>query len=187
MNGEGVTGGGVTGGGVDGAEVNGAEVNGAGVNGAGVGAAQEWPTGRLLSTAARLVEHAWDEALTRFGLTHSRLVALHLLAAGSATQRDLARRCGVEEQTMGRILKGMEEHGQVVRERDPADRRRSVVRASPAGEEALRAVLASSSAEDLLAGVLEGAGLDPAGFRAALLTLVEHFTQRRWPDAPATR
>ena len=30
-----------------------------------------WPTGRLLSTAARLVEHAWAEHLESVGITHA--------------------------------------------------------------------------------------------------------------------
>ncbi|NAZ84225.1 MarR family transcriptional regulator [Kineococcus sp. R8] len=142
----------------------------------------DWPTGRLLSTAARLVEHAWDDVLTGYGLTHSRLVILHLLSAGPATQRELARRSGMEEQTMGRMLRGMEEHGHVRRERDPADRRRSVVTATDDGRRALDEVVGSGSADDLLADVLAGSGHDAAEFRAALLHVVQHFARRRWPD-----
>jgi len=147
---------------------------------------EEWPTGRLLSTAARLVEHAWDDVLTGYGLTHSRLVILHLLAAGPATQRELARRSGLEEQTMGRMLRGMEEHGQVLRERDPADRRRSVVTATDEGRRALAAVVGSTSADDLLADVLGGSGHDAGEFRATLLHVVRHFSERRWPQGRGT-
>lgn len=143
--------------------------------------AQHWPTGRLLSTAARLVEHAWDEALTRFGLTHSRLVVAHLLYGGPATQRELARRSGMQEQTMGRILRGMEENGQVARTRDPADRRRSVVTLTDPGREALRSVLAAGSGEDLVRGLVDDAGLDGGQFRDALVVLVRELSARRWP------
>jgi len=150
-----------------------------------VGEGDDWPTARLLSTAARLVEHAWDDVLAGYGLTHSRLVILHLLDAGPATQRELARRSGMEEQTMGRMLRGMEERGHVRRERDPSDRRRSVVTVTPDGQRALAAVVGSTSAEDLLADVLAGSGHDADGFRATLLHLVEHFSRRRWPGPGA--
>ncbi|WP_369056382.1 MarR family winged helix-turn-helix transcriptional regulator [Kineococcus terrestris] len=145
--------------------------------------ARDWPTGRLLSTAARLVEHAWDDALAAHELTHSRVVALHLLLDGPTTQRDLARRAGVEEQTMGRVLRGMEERGQVARARDSADRRRTLVSVTDAGREALR-VATGLSDEDPVLRVVEGTGSDPRAFRAALLALVQHFAARRWPDAP---
>ena len=52
----------------------------------------DWPTGRLLSTAARLVEHAWVEVLDELGLTHAGLIVLHVLGEGPFSQRDLARR-----------------------------------------------------------------------------------------------
>ena len=42
----------------------------------------DWPTGRLLSTAARLVEHAWVEALEQLGLSHAGLIVLHVLGQG---------------------------------------------------------------------------------------------------------
>lgn len=142
-----------------------------------------WPTGRLLSTASRLVEHAWDEALTHFGLTHSRLVVAHLLRDEPATQRDLARRSGMQEQTMGRILRGMEENGQVVRERDAADRRRSVVTLTPVGRSALEAVRAAGGGEDLVRGLVETAGLDGERFRESLIVVVSRLSARRWPEA----
>jgi hypothetical protein len=44
-----------------------------------------WPTGRLLSTASRLVEHAWAEALESHGLTHAGLIVLHFLSGVSLT------------------------------------------------------------------------------------------------------
>ena len=145
--------------------------------------AQDWPTGRLLSTAARLVEHAWDDVLAAHDLTHSRVVTLHLLLDGPTTQRELARRAGVEEQTMGRILRGMEDRGQVARARDSADRRRTLVSVTDTGREALH-VATGLSDEDPVLRVVERDGLDPERFRAALLGLVQHFAARRWPDAP---
>jgi len=92
-----------------------------------------WPTGRLLSTAARLVEHAWTDALERQGLTHAGLIALHLLGDGPLSQKELARRARVQTQTMSRTTERLEREGFVVREPDAADRRRQVVTRTPSG------------------------------------------------------
>lgn len=94
---------------------------------------ESWPTGRLLSTAARLVEHAWAEALEARGLTHAGLVALHFLDAGPLNQTELARRAKVENQTMSRTVERLERRGLVRREADPADRRRMIVTRTDAG------------------------------------------------------
>ena len=80
--------------------------------------------GRLLSTAARLVEHEWNAALARLDLTHAGLLTLHALVAGPHTQRQLAGLSYVEEQTMSRVLDRLERSGYVTRERDARDRRR---------------------------------------------------------------
>jgi DNA-binding MarR family transcriptional regulator len=92
-----------------------------------------WPTGRLLSTAARLVEHAWAEALEKQRLTHAGLIALHLLDAGSLSQTELAKRARVENQTMSRTIERLEREGFVSRAPDAADRRRQVVTRTNAG------------------------------------------------------
>lgn len=55
----------------------------------------EWPTGRLLSAAARRVERAWDEYLARWSLSHASLPVLALLAGADLSQRQLAERLGV--------------------------------------------------------------------------------------------
>ena len=87
-----------------------------------------WPTGRLLSTAARAVEHAWAEALATLGVTHAGLIALHLLRDGPLSQIQLARSAHVETQTMSRTLERLEREGLVSRAPDPDDRRRHTQR-----------------------------------------------------------
>ncbi|WP_445443465.1 MarR family winged helix-turn-helix transcriptional regulator [Clavibacter sp. km1a] len=95
-----------------------------------------WPTGRLLSTAARAVEHAWAEALATLGVTHAGLIALHLLRDGPLSQIQLARSAHVETQTMSRTLERLEREGLVSRAADPHDRRRHVVARTEAGADA---------------------------------------------------
>jgi DNA-binding MarR family transcriptional regulator len=130
---------------------------------------EDWPTGRLLSTAARLVEHEWNGWLTRHGLTHAGFLALHALDHGPMTQRQLAAAGRVEEQTMGRVVDRLERTGHVTRRRDPADRRRVLVERTGLGDEAWRVVQASEVADRLVDDALE----DPERFRADLVRLVE--------------
>jgi len=96
---------------------------------------RDWPTGRLLSTASRVVEHAWLEALTALGLSHAGLIVLHLLEGGPTTQVDLASQARVEAQTMSRTLNRLEREGFVRRTADIGDRRRRLVERTEQGAE----------------------------------------------------
>jgi len=96
---------------------------------------RDWPIGRLLSTASRMVEHAWLEALSALGLSHAGLIVLHLLEDGPSTQVDLAVRARVEAQTMSRTLHRLEREGFVRRRADAGDRRRRLVERTPEGAE----------------------------------------------------
>lgn len=128
--------------------------------------ADEWPTGRLLSTAARVVEQAWTERLGQLGLTHAGLIALHLLQEGPAGQTDLARAARVQLQTMARTLKRLERLGHVTRQRDTDDARRVTVAATAAGTEAFAQARAVEA--DVFPDVA-----DPAALRSALLQIVQ--------------
>ncbi|RLZ04007.1 MarR family transcriptional regulator [Kocuria tytonicola] len=98
----------------------------------------QWPTNRLLSTAARLVEHAWNEDLASLGVTHAGVMALDVLQSeGSMTQAQLASQVRVQAQTMGKTLHRLEAHGHVTRSRNERDRRSHVVAISLAGERVL--------------------------------------------------
>jgi DNA-binding MarR family transcriptional regulator len=133
----------------------------------------EWPTGRLLATAARLVEHAWLEALDELGLSHAGLVALHLLGEEPTNQTALAERARVENQTMSRTLDRLEREGFVARERDPRDRRRHIVRRTAAGARAWEA--ARTLEEDVFPELADADAL-----RDTLLDLIHAGTARRW-------
>ena len=133
----------------------------------------EWPTGRLLSTASRLVEHAWLEALDELGLSHAGLIALHLLGEEPTNQTDLAARARVENQTMSRTLDRLEREGFIIRERDARDRRRHIITRTAAGAAAWQ------SAKTLEADVFPVIA-DPPGLRRALLELIKAGTARRW-------
>lgn len=144
---------------------------------------QHWATGRLLSTAARLVEHAWDAHLARWGLNHAGFAVLWLLSGGPRSQRELATAMQVEEQTMSRVLERLERHGHVVRARSTTDRRRVEVSVTDAGRAAAREAGSGDAAEQLLAGAVP----DLPALRAGLVELVRVMSARRWTDGGSTQ
>lgn len=137
---------------------------------------QDWPTGRLLSMASRLVEHAWLNALSALGLSHAGLIVLHLLHDGPATQAELAGRARVEAQTMSRTVERLERQGYVSRAPDAADRRRRLVKGTPLGFEVF------SRAHLIEAELFPEVGDLPA-LRAALLGIIGRSSDDRW-DPP---
>jgi DNA-binding MarR family transcriptional regulator len=136
---------------------------------------QGWPTGRLLSTAARLVEHAWVEALDELGITHAGLIVLHLLDRGALSQTELARLARVEVQTMSRTLERLEREGYVARAKHPEDGRRHVVTRTTNGERVW------ASARTLEADLFPSIA-DNEGMRAALLEIIRSTAADRWDD-----
>jgi len=144
-------------------------------------AAQEWSLGRLLSTAARLVEQDWNEWLASRELTHAGLLVLHLLDGGPRSQRELAASSVVEEQTIGRVLARLERTGYITRERDQADQRRILVRRTPPGTRALRAAIRADVANSLVSAHLP----DSDTFRRDLLQVIAARLAARGEPLPA--
>lgn len=134
---------------------------------------EDWPTGRLLSTASRMVEHAWHGALAEIGLTHAGLIVLHFLQAGPLAQKELAAAAHVEVQTMSRTIERLEREGHVARAVDQADRRRQLVSLTAKGGEAW------SRAHRLEVDMFPG-GLEHGPLRAALLDIIRDASESRW-------
>lgn len=140
-----------------------------------------WPTGRLLSTAARLVEHSWNEKLGAIGLTHAGVIAIEVLYNnGPMTQAQLAQLVRVQAQTMGKTLSRLEAHGHIVRQRSTSDRRSHVVSLTERGTEAVNA------AADMERSVLAAASIDPDVLRQELQAVVRELATRfASPEASA--
>jgi DNA-binding MarR family transcriptional regulator len=134
-----------------------------------------WPTGRLLSTAARLVEHAWAEALEKQGLTHAGLIALHLLDSGALSQTELAKRARVENQTMSRTIERLEREGFVTRAPDLADRRRQVVTRTESGQRVWERTRTLEA--EIFPRLAE-----PNELRQTLLEIIRTSSGQRWTD-----
>lgn len=129
---------------------------------------RSWPTGRLLSVAARLIEARWMVLLEQLDLTHAGLIALHTLGEDALPQRVLAHRCKVTDQTMSRIIDRLYRSGFVERGADPEDGRRVRVRATAAGRDVYRRAVVAERQDPVVRGAL---GHDEA-FREKLLEIV---------------
>jgi DNA-binding MarR family transcriptional regulator len=127
-----------------------------------------WPTGRLLSVAARLVEGRFERFLSGLGITHAGLIVLHHLAGGPLSQRELAQLCRVTDQTISRTIERLVRTGHAGRTSDDRDRRRTVVTITADGA----AALATARREEQESEQLLGAVDDYHHFRQQLITLI---------------
>ncbi|MFF0815339.1 MarR family winged helix-turn-helix transcriptional regulator [Rhodococcus sp. NPDC003318] len=127
-----------------------------------------WPTGRLLSAAARLVEQSWESVLRAHDLTHAGLFVLHAVADGPASQREIARTARVTDQTMSRTIEKLERAGHVTREPDPRDERRKLVTATDSGLRTYRRLIELEREDTTLTAAVG----DVTALRAQLLALV---------------
>ena len=100
----------------------------------------------LLTTAARLVQRRFDEALAPLGLTRAAVIALKAMSHSPMNQEQLAAVVRVQSQTLGRVLSRLETGGLVTRTRDPQDRRQFQVEMTDAGKAALKAAREAESA-----------------------------------------
>jgi len=130
----------------------------------------EWVTGRLLGTAARLVEHSWNSRLREHGVSHAGLIVMSTLGRGPSSQRDLAADQHVTEQTIGRTIAHLESTGHVVRRSDPSDRRRRFVELTEPGAALLGEMF--ETGERITDDILQAAGVDISQFRQVLWTLI---------------
>ncbi len=134
----------------------------------------DWSTSRLLTTAARIVEHSWNERLLTIGITHAGLTTLGVLdREGTVTGVQLAQLVHVQAQTIGRTLDRLEKRGLVTRLRNTADRRSQRIAITPAGREAL------GKAQELENSLISGPGLESEELRARLQTVIEELGPKK--------
>lgn len=139
----------------------------------------DWSTSRLLTTAARLVDHAWNTRLLDLGMTHAGYTTLGVLANHEAmTAAKLALAIRVQAQTIGRTLDKLERHGFITRIRDTEDRRRQRVAITSLGLSSLL------TARDIESSLMAGEGLESAELRSLLKAVVRELGPQR-SDAPA--
>lgn len=103
--------------------------------------------GFLVNRAARLFAQALAQRLEPLGLTIGAFpVLLALWARDGRSQREIARDLPLDETTLVRTLDRMARDGLVVRERDPDDRRRMIVRLTDTAKDLREPALAAADA-----------------------------------------
>jgi DNA-binding MarR family transcriptional regulator len=83
--------------------------------------------------------HVYDAEQQRLVSAHQASILDHLDPVESTVLTDLAKHMGVTASTMSLAVDRLERNGYVVRERDPADRRRVRIRLTEAGVRVRRA------------------------------------------------
>ena len=144
----------------------------------------DWTTGRMLSVAARRIERAWNAHLAGWDLNHASLpVLLHLLG-GPLSQRSLASRIGVTEQTMSRTIGRLERTGLVTRTSHPSDRRQIDVTITAEGRTAALQAADPGRADDIVTRSLTA---EQARQLRELLLLLVRQDEEHPPDGPSTK
>jgi DNA-binding MarR family transcriptional regulator len=118
--------------------------------------------------AAFAARHA--TLLEPLGVTGRQTATMIAIAEEPASQRELARRLGVDRTTMVALIDELEQSGLVERRTDPDDRRRNVLELTRTGRDTLvRARAASDRAEQEFLAPLSAE--DAVRFRAMLRAL----------------
>jgi DNA-binding MarR family transcriptional regulator len=109
-----------------------------------------WLAGQVAQQASGLVNEALGEEGFR---RHHFAVMTALSEDGAASQAELGRRVWLDRSDLHAVLNELERDGLVARAQDERDRRRNVVRLTPAGAETLKRLDARVDAaqEELLA------------------------------------
>lgn len=129
-----------------------------------------WPTYRLLGIAARLDERRINRRLTHLGLTKGSLDALESIAElEPAKVSDLATLLCVSQQSLGKVLRRLQNLGFLTKERG-GDGRTTSIQLTQRG----RTVLVT--AEDLVDGLTESRTDTDTGFRSSLQ---QHISELR--------
>jgi DNA-binding MarR family transcriptional regulator len=133
--------------------------------------------GYLLIKAGHHIGLEFEAALGRVGLSGREFLVLSFVAsAEDLSQQDLSERLGLDPTIVVGLVDALEERQWMTRTRDPADRRRNVLRLTAAGRTAhTRAVRAAQAAEDAFLETLGSAE------RETLRTLLNDVMRRRLP------
>lgn len=136
------------------------------------------PLGLTLTSAAKTVSRAFDDALAAAGGSRPVwLILISLKTGRPGNQRELADAVGIQGATLTHHLNAMESDGLVTRRRDPGNRRRHVVELTERGEEAFHRLRAAAVAFDerLRAGI---SAEETAAFEDLLARLRANATGR---------
>lgn len=108
--------------------------------------------GILLARVARMSSQALGGALEALRMTGHEFAILHRLEqGGSVHARELSRTLRLHPSNLVALLDQLQADGLIARRRDPSDRRRQIIKLTPAGTKRLRlATAAAAEAEQEL-------------------------------------
>ena len=109
--------------------------------------------GQLVQETARVWRHKLDQRLRPLGLSQAKWRTLAHLARGHLTQCDLAQRLSIEEPTLARILRTLENERWIKRRGAQHDRRCKTVHLQPKSSALLEEI--QKTARDLRHELLE--------------------------------
>jgi DNA-binding MarR family transcriptional regulator len=137
----------------------------------------QWATHRLVTIAARLNERRLNRRLAQLGLTTSALDALESAAElEPTTVTDLAALLCVSSQSLGKLLRRLQNLGFLTKERG-RDGRTADIRLTPEGRDVL------ARAEDLVGAGTKAEAADEALFRQQL---EQHIRRLRDAELPTS-
>ncbi len=132
---------------------------------------ENWSTGRLLSTAARLSERVLNKALLELGVTPAGINVLTALNThGPMAQNELAELMHVQPQTIGRTIERLEASDHLTRTRSGPDRRVRMVAISSKGRTVLEE---AQDIEKNLTNVADSQGYE---LRRPLQAIIRYLT-----------
>jgi MarR family transcriptional regulator, lower aerobic nicotinate degradation pathway regulator len=133
----------------------------------------------VLARLGTLARHQCADHLAASGLSqHQHAILCCLDEYGSACQRDIAVRLGLDSGDIVAFFDGLQKRGLVLRERDQRDRRRQVVSLTPSGKHTLQDIERALDAAEpgILAALTERE-------RAELHQIATRILIRHRPDA----
>ncbi|MHA7278109.1 MarR family winged helix-turn-helix transcriptional regulator [Arthrobacter sp. Hz1] len=132
---------------------------------------ENWSTGRLLSTAARLSERSLNAALLEIGVTPAGVNVLTALSThGPMAQTELAELMHVQPQTIGKTIERLEASDHLTRPRSGPDRRVRLVVISSKGRATLE------EAQDIERDLADVADTQGYEFRRSLQAIIGYLT-----------
>jgi DNA-binding MarR family transcriptional regulator len=132
----------------------------------------------LLNQAALHASRLVGESFAKAGVRRYHFSVLVALAEdGPASQADLGRRLWIDRSDMVAVINDLERDGLVARVRDATDRRRNLVRLTPAGKRALERLDAQvEEAQAALLAPLSAA--ERRTLKRLLARVVEHHSEK---------
>jgi MarR family transcriptional regulator for hemolysin len=157
------------------------EMDGEGASGPG---SMNYPFSQGLTFVARRWRNLMNEELRAVGQSQARWGTLYWIAVFGDTvnQTELADRIGVEQPTLGRVLRDLEAEGLIERASGSADRRAKVIRLTAAAKPVMKQI--NRIADSVRARLLRG--IDPKDLTVCMAVFAQILANMDEPAGTVT-